>query len=247
MFNKILLYVRSGLFYVGYALATVLVSLLLLTIFWMVPLRRRFFLYALWCRFVLFWLRFCCGIRYDVSGRENIPDHPVVVLSNHQSAWETIFLYEAFSPVCPILKKELLKIPFWGWAMRLQKPIAIDRSKPREAGKSLLTQGQSRIEEGMSVVIFPEGTRLASGAIKKFSRGGAQLAVASHTPIIPVVHNAGHCWPTGTWLKFPGTISVVIGEPIAADGRTSNEVTAEFEAWVRSHNADTLVTAAKAI
>ena len=124
--------------------------------------------------------------------------------------------------------------------MALQKPIAINRSKPREAGKYLLTQGKLRLMEGLSVVIFPEGTRTAFGAIKKFSRGGAQLAVASNAPIIPVVHNAGHCWPPATFLKFPGTISVLIGEPIHVEGRTSAEVTGEFEVWVRSHEADAL-------
>jgi 1-acyl-sn-glycerol-3-phosphate acyltransferase len=240
MFKKINLVLRSAVFYSGYALATVLTSLFLLALFWLIPLRKRFVIYATWCRFVLFWLRITCGIRYQISGLENIQKGPVVVLSNHQSAWETIFLYKTFSPVCPILKKELLKIPFWGWAMALQKPIAIDRSKPREAGKYLLTQGRLRLQEGLSVVIFPEGTRTAFGATKRFSRGGAQLAVASDSPIIPVVHNAGQCWPPGTLIKYPGTISVLIGKPIHVEGRTSSEVTAEFEVWVRSHEADAL-------
>jgi 1-acyl-sn-glycerol-3-phosphate acyltransferase len=240
MLNKVILILRSSLFYSGYAFATVLTSLLLLALCWLVPLRKRFVIYATWCSFVLFWLRVTCGIRYQVSGLKNIPKVPVVVLSNHQSTWETIFLYKTFSPVCPILKKELLKIPFWGWAMALQKPIAIDRSRPREAGKYLLTQGKLRLQEGLSVVIFPEGTRTTIGAIKKFSRGGAQLAVASNAPIIPVVHNAGQCWPPGTFIKFPGTISVLIGEPIHAQGRGSGEVTGEFEVWVRSHKADAL-------
>jgi 1-acyl-sn-glycerol-3-phosphate acyltransferase len=143
--------------------------------------------------------------------------------------------------VCPILKKELLNIPFWGWAMRLQQPIAIDRSKPRESGKFLIRQGKQRLAAGMSVVIFPEGTRTAFGEIKKFSRGGAQLAVAANVPIVPVVHNAGHCWPSDTLLKYPGTVTVIIGAPIMAEGRSSNEVTREFEAWVRAHEADAII------
>jgi len=240
MFRKANLVLRSTVFYSGYAVATILTSLFLLGLFWLIPLRKRFVVYATWCRFVLFWLSVTCGVRYKISGLEHIPTGPVVVLSNHQSTWETIFLYKTFSPVCPILKQELLKIPFWGWAMALQKPIAIDRSKPREAGKYLLTEGNLRLREGLSVVIFPEGTRTAFGAVKKFSRGGAQLAVASNAPVIPVVHNAGHCWPPATFLKYPGTITVTIGKPILVDGRTSSEVTGEFEVWVRAHEADAL-------
>ncbi len=243
MLNTFLLALRATLFYAGYATATLLISLICLTVFWFIPLQKRFFIYAFWCRFVLFWLRVCCGVRHRVIGAENVPTGAVVVLSNHQSAWETIFLYVMFSPVCPILKKELLNIPFWGWAMRLQKPIAIDRSKPRESGKSLLRQGKARLAEGMSVVIFPEGTRTAFGEIRKFSRGGAQLAVAAQVPIVPVVHNAGHCWPSGTLLKYPGTVTVIIGEPISVSDRTSNDVTSEFEAWVRAHEADAIVIA----
>ena len=166
MLKHAVLVVRSLIFYIGYFAATLLTSLLSMTVFFLLPWRKRFTLYSTWCRFVLVWLRITCGIRYEIEGMENIPNHPVVVLSTHQSAWETIFLYYAMSPVCPILKKELLKIPFWGWAMSLQKPIAIDRSKPREAGRSLLLQGKARLGEGMSVVIFPEGTRSPAGTIK---------------------------------------------------------------------------------
>src|SRR3989338_4780046 len=163
MLNRWFLFVRSILFYFGYFVATVIISTLGLTLFVLLPQRMRFTLYRAWCRFVLIWLRLTCGIRYEIEGMENIPDHPVVTLSTHQSAWETIFLYYAVSPVCPILKKELLSIPFWGWAMSMQRPIAIDRSKPREAGKTLLVEGRARLQEGLSVVIFPEGTRSPAG------------------------------------------------------------------------------------
>src|SRR5690606_2680745 len=197
---------RSLLFYLGYSLATVIISIVLLSTIWLIPQRHRFFAFSLWGRFVIFWLRLCCGIRHRVEGLENLPATPVVILSNHQSSWETIFLYQLFSPVCPILKKELLKIPFWGWALRLQQPIAIDRSKPREAGKSLLTQGAKRIKEGASILVFPEGTRAPAGKLGKFSRGGAQLAAGTGTDLIPVLHNAGNHWPAHSSRKYPGTI-----------------------------------------
>jgi len=225
-------YLRSLVFYAGYFLATVITSILCMIIFWFIPLKKRFIVYSLWCRFVLFWLRLVCGVRYQLEGLENIPRHPVVVLSTHQSAWETIYLYYAVSPVCPILKKELLNIPFWGWAMRLQKPIAIDRSKPREAGRSLLTQGKQRLQEGLSVVIFPEGTRSAPGELKPFSRGGAKLAVTANTQVLPVIHNAGDCWPAHSLLKHPGTIHVRFGKLIDVEGKDSTAVTDAFSKWV---------------
>lgn len=230
-----LIYLRSLLFYTGYFIATVLTSITCMIIFWFIPLKKRFIVYSLWCRFVLLWLRVTCGVRYKLEGLDNIPDHPVVVLSTHQSAWETIYLYYAVSPVCPILKKELLNIPFWGWAMRLQKPIAIDRSKPREAGRSLLTQGRQRLRDGLSVVIFPEGTRSAAGELKPFSRGGAKLAVTANTPVLPVIHNAGDCWPAHTILKRPGTIHVRFGKLIGVEGKDSTDVTDAFAAWVRDN------------
>ncbi len=237
MLKRNLLLVRSLIFYAGYFIATILTSLLSLTIFFLLPWRMRFSLYSTWCQFVLFWLRATCGIKYEIQGMENIPAHPVVVLSTHQSAWETIFLYYAMSPVCPILKKELLKIPFWGWAMSLQKPIAIDRSKPREAGRSLLIQGKERLEEGLSVVIFPEGTRSPAGTIKEFSRGGAKLAVSANFPVLPVIHNAGVCWPANTIIKKPGVIRVRIGEPIQVTGKTSIDIADAFSAWVEENKA----------
>lgn len=234
-------YLRSVLFYAGYFIATVLTAIICMIIFWFIPLKKRFVVYSLWCRFVLFWLRAVCGVRYRIEGLENIPQHPVVVLSTHQSAWETIYLYYAVSPVCPILKKELLSIPFWGWAMRLQKPIAIDRSKPREAGRTLLVEGKKRLEEGLSVVIFPEGSRSPAGVVKPFSRGGAKLAVTAGIPVLPVIHNAADCWPAHTILKKPGTIHVRFGPLLDVEGRDSTEVTDAFQAWVMG-NMDVIRT-----
>lgn len=237
MRSPFFLTIRSLVFYVGYFAATVIISLICIIVFWLIPLHRRFFIYSLWCRFVLFWLRITCDIKYEIEGLENIPDTPVVVLSTHQSSWETIFLYYAISPVCPILKKELLNIPFWGWAMRLQQPIAIDRSKPREAGRSLLIQGKERLSKGLSVVIFPEGTRSPAGKIKAFSRGGAKLAINANAPVLPVIHNAGYCWPPRSFLKCPGVIHVRIGALISPENKTSAQLTDEFASWVQTHKA----------
>ncbi|MEX2131985.1 MAG: lysophospholipid acyltransferase family protein [Pseudohongiellaceae bacterium] len=169
---------------------------------------------------------------------DNVKGSPVVALANHQSEWETFFLYKILSPVCPILKKELLNIPFWGWALRLYHPIAIDRSRRHKAGRSILTQGVGRIKEGMSVVIFPEGTRTAVGRHKPFSRGGAKLAVAANTPILPVAHNAGGCWPPHRFLKHPGTIKLVIGPEVSVLSGDASALTDEVERWVLARLAE---------
>jgi 1-acyl-sn-glycerol-3-phosphate acyltransferase len=226
--------IRASLFFVGYAGLTFLISVLAMATFWISP-KATFYLFASWCRLVLGWLRITSGISYQIEGLQQIPDYPVIVLSNHQSTWETIFLYQLFTPCCPILKKELLEIPFWGWALRLQRPIAIDRSKPREAGKSLLTQGALRIKDGISILVFPEGTRSKAGTLGKFSRGGAQLATATSTPVVPVLHNAGNFWPAGTTQKNPGVVKVYIGEVMSSEGKDSKELAAEFDAWVASN------------
>lgn len=232
MLNTAFTFIRSILFYIGYFIATVIISLLIISSFWFIPLKRRYFLYAGWCRFVLWWLRVTCGVRYDIQGKENIPQTAVVTLSTHQSAWETIFLYDAVSPVCPILKKELLSIPFWGWAMSVQMPIAIDRSKPREAGRTLLIQGRQRLSNGLNVVIFPEGSRSPAGMVKPMSKGGAKLAVTANVPVLPVIHNAGECWPAHTMMKRAGTIRLRFGIPIDVIGKSANEVAEAYTQWV---------------
>ena len=202
-----------------------------------VPDRVRYLMATWWCSFILGWLRICCGVRYQLRGANNLPQGPVVILANHQSQWETILFYKLVFPVAPILKQELMNIPFWGWALRLQKPIAIDRSKPREAGKSLLKQGVDRIRQGYSIIIFPEGTRSRSGSMKRFSRGGARLAVAAGAPIVPIAHNAGVCWPPRSFIKFPGLITVTIGTPLVTTGANDEDLTARVENWIREQLA----------
>ncbi len=230
-------FLGSLLFYLGYVPVTIIMSALFITLFPLLPEKGRYNFAALWCAFVLYWLRVSCGVRWQITGRENLGGGSAVVLANHQSSWETLCFYRLFFPIAPILKKELLGIPFWGWALRLLRPIAIDRSKPRDAGKSLLKQGVQRLREGYSVIIFPEGTRAHVDEVKHFSRGGAKLALAAGVPIIPIALRTGHCWPPRRFLKFPGTIQIEIGEPLPTDDRDANEVTDTVEQWVRERVA----------
>ncbi|MBT8146234.1 MAG: 1-acyl-sn-glycerol-3-phosphate acyltransferase [Gammaproteobacteria bacterium] len=232
-----MLFIRSVVFYVGYVLVTLVLAFASLVFFWVFPEHKRDLFNKLWCSVVLVWCRAVCGIRYRIHGIENIPDSPVVVLANHQSEWETMFLYRYLAPISPILKKELLAIPVYGWAMRLVKPIAIDRSRRHRAGKSILNQGQQRLSNGRSVMIFPEGTRSEVGKVGKFSRGGAKLAIAAKVPILPIAHNAGQFWPAHRFLKHPGTIHVHVGMPVETSNRDASELTAETEGWIRQHIA----------
>lgn len=231
--SELFLFLRSLLFYIGYCSVTIFLSIFFILLFPILPPKGRHLFACFWCDFVLGWLRICCGVRYVVHGIENLGKTPAIILANHQSSWETILFYKLVFPVSPILKKELTEIPFWGWSMRLLKPIAIDRSKPREAGRSLLVQGVDRIQRGNSIIVFPEGSRSNFGTVKRFSRGGAKLAIAADTDIIPIAHNAGYCWPAHRFVKRPGLITVVIGEKIELGERDASELTMDVENWIR--------------
>jgi 1-acyl-sn-glycerol-3-phosphate acyltransferase len=235
--HRALLIARSLLFYVGYVPVTIVMSTLFITLFSILPARGRYQFSAAWCKVILVWLRISCGVDYELRGKEHLRDGAMVVLANHQSSWETLFFYQLIYPIAPILKQELMRIPFWGWALRLLKPIAIDRSKPRNASRSLMEQGVQRLGEGFSVIIFPEGTRSPVGTVKPFTRSGAKLAIAAGVPVIPVALDAGKCWPPRQIVKYPGTIQIEIGPPIDSTGHNSNSLTAAAEDWIRQRLA----------
>ena len=185
-----------------------------------------------WIDTQLFMLEKLCGLRYEVEGREHLPAEPSIVLMKHSSTWETLAQLRLFPPQTWVLKRELMWAPFFGWALKLLKPIAIDRRGGRAAVEQVIAQGRERLEEGLWVVIFPEGTRVPYGQTGRFGLSGALLASAVGKPVIPVAHNAGRYWPRRGWLKRPGTIRVRIGPPIPTAGRDARDVTAEVRAWI---------------
>lgn len=188
----------------------------------LLPYRWRYRLIAVfWSRVALWLARWILGIRFRVQGLENVPEQSCVILAKHQSAWETFFLSAHFQPLSQVLKRELLDIPVFGWALRMIKPIAINREQPKQALKQVAEQGAERLARGNWLLIFPEGTRVPPGGIGKFSRGGASLAAHAGLPVLPVAHNAGHFWPKFDWRKKPGIIDVVIGPPMLAEGSDS--------------------------
>ena len=176
--------------------------------------------------------RVLCGIHCRVEGREHLPKEPCVILSKHQSAWETMAFQSIFPPQVQVLKRELLWIPFFGWALALMSPIAINRAKGRAALKELARLGAERLQQGFWVVIYPEGTRVAPGLRRKYQAGGAWLAARTGAPVVPVAHNAGLLWPKNAFLKRAGTITVRIGPAIATQGRKPEDIIGEVEEWI---------------
>lgn len=228
---------RTVLFYLLLSSSAFLWCTLCMFIAPLLPFRARYRLVnQTWCRCAIWLAKTVVGLRYEVEGLENIPQRPCVILAKHQSTWETFYLSALFEPLSQVVKRELLHVPFFGWAMALLKPIAIDRSNPKAALKQLAKQGHERLEQGAWVLIFPEGTRIPPGHIGKFSRGGAALAVNAGLPVLPVAHNAGEFWPKQGWAKYPGTIKVVIGPVMHAEGsgpRAIAELNERAFAWVK--------------
>ena len=185
-----------------------------------VPSLPRARIIAAWARFNIWTLQHLCGITCVVSGAENLPTEPAIIISNHQSAWETLYFQLIFPPQSYILKAQLLWIPFFGWGLAANRPVAINRRKKIKALEQLLKQGAARLNEGRWLVIFPEGTRNPPGAPGKFQPGGAMIAAKTAAPIVPVAHNAGLFWRKKGFLKHPGEIHLIIGKPIPTKNKT---------------------------
>lgn len=226
--------VRSVIFYIGYFGAMLLIGVFCLPIAPFLPLSGRYRLLNLYNHFLMGWFRLACGVRYDIEGHDNLLDGPCVIQANHQCEWETVFLQVMKPPVCTVLKQELLRFPIFGWALRLLHPIALDRSRPARAMKQVLSQGVVRLQSGLSVLIFPEGTRVDPGVRKRYNKSGSVIACRAGVPVLPVAHNAGERWPGRHWVKRPGVLRVRIGAPITTDGKTADEVNAEVEAWIET-------------
>ena len=229
-----MLLIRSVLFYLVLWFNCLLFGLMVL-IAWLFPYRTRFKLLMLFNRWTLLCLRIICGIRCEIKGAENIPkDQAYVVMSKHQSTFETFYLQWYLGPISTILKKELLKLPFFGWGLAMLKPIPIDRSDPRKALKKVKTSGSSRIEEGINVLVFPEGTRMPLGESGTYARSGAEISLATGAPLVPIAHNSAVCWPMGTIIKYPGTVTLSIGPAIPTEGRTSKAITQDVKEWIEA-------------
>ena len=227
-----MLFVRSLLFFLGMLILSPLFSILVVL---MSPFSSSIAcsrMASYWAYCSLFWLKLTCNLGFEVRGRENIPNHPSIILCKHQSAWETIALQTIFPPQIWVLKRELLYIPIIGWAWWAMATIPIDRSAGREALKQLVAQGKDRLAKGLWVVIFPEGTRIAPGQRSKYHIGGAWLATHTQTTVVPVAHNAGLFWRKNAFIKTPGIITVSIGKPIETAGLKADALNQQVEDWI---------------
>ncbi len=185
-------------------------------------------------RTVIWLARVILGIRYVVLGRENLPKTPAVIMSKHQSAWETVAFLCLFPPVAAVIKQELLDLPFFGWAYRMLSPIAIDRLAGRAALKKIVEQGRDKLAQGFWVLVFPEGERVAAGEKGRYGIGGGWLAANTGAPVVPVAHNAGEVWAKDAFIKYPGTITISIGPVISSQDKSASEIMREVEAWIET-------------
>ena len=224
---------RSTLFALFQGAATIVLSLFALLTYPFGPF-TRYRIITLWNRLIVWAARVICGVRYEIRGMENLPDRPVVVMAKHQSAWETIALPILLPPQALVLKKELLRIPFFGWGLAMLSPIAIDRKAGKEALRQIVVQGEARLRQGFWVMIYPEGTRVDPGQTGRYGIGGAWLATHTGTLVLPVAHNAGEVWPRHSFIKYPGTITVSIGPVISSQGKKADALTEEVKAWIES-------------
>jgi 1-acyl-sn-glycerol-3-phosphate acyltransferase len=233
----LLLWLRSLAFWIVFPVSLVLfATLLILTVPF--SLQIRWALVQRWVHFILWWLQVTCNLSHKIQGADNIPEEAGIVFSKHQSTWETIALQQIFPLQVWVAKRELMWIPFFGWGLALMKCIHIQRGSGKAAINQLVTQGKARMDEGIWVVIFPEGTRIPAGEKGRYRIGGAALAEQTGRAIVPVAHNAGEYWPRRSFIKRPGIIQVRIGAPISPAGKTAQQVLEEASEWIEAQMAE---------
>ena len=234
--KRIAIVLRSVVFFTLQAALTVIWSILSLLTFPFPPL-TRYRIITTWSRIVVWLAGTICGVRYRVLGHDRLPQQASIVLAKHQSAWETLAFEVFLPPQVWVLRRSLLRVPFFGWGLAMMNPIAIDRGAGIQALKQTLEQGRERLRQGFWIVIFPEGTRIAPGARGRYHVGGAWLAVQTGAPVVPIAHNAGLLWGRNAFLKHPGCITVSIGEPIVPQGMQAEELSRRVEDWIENEVA----------
>ncbi len=224
---------RSILYLLFLLLTVILYALPISILGWVLPYRLISKAGQYWGKINLLALKWICGLGYQVQGEDNLPPSPCIVLCKHQSTWETIALRALLPPEHTwVIKRELLRIPFFGWALAVYRPIAIDRSNTRRSIQKLLDQGKYWLDKGRWIIIFPEGTRVTSGQRQHYGRGGAMLARKTGYPVLPIAHNAGIFWRRRDIKKHPGEIILVIGKPLDPTGLSSTEINRCVEEWI---------------
>jgi 1-acyl-sn-glycerol-3-phosphate acyltransferase len=230
---KLWLVIRSTLFWILFLLGVVACATLASIAFYM-PLWLRMGIVKMWIGWSLVCLRLTCGLKYTVEGMENIPDNGFIVMSKHSSTWETIALQRFFRPMVWVVKRELTWIPFFGWALKAMNAIALERGSGRRAISQLIKDSQKHMDDGRILMLFPEGTRVLPMQSKPFKLGGGIISQRTGYAVIPIAHNAGEFWPRHSWIKWPGTIRVVIGPAIEPEGKKPEAIIGEVAGWINS-------------
>ena len=230
--SRVELYIRSAIFWLFHVLTLLPVVGSLIVFFWL-PINARYAIASSWAKINMRLLKFICNLDYEIKGKENIPQQAALVLSNHQSTWETLAFQDFLPNQLWVLKKELLKVPVFGWGLALISPIAIDRSAGKKAVDQIVEQGEKKLASGRWVIVFPEGTRISPGVDSKYKMGGFIFATRINHPVLPVAHNAGEFWPKHSFIKYPGTITVSIGDAFNAKDMDAAEVKAKVEGWIK--------------
>lgn len=234
---QVSLALRSLSFWIVFAVSILIYAPCILLVM-PLPFGPRYRFILLWTRFNLWWLKKTCKLTYTVKGTENLPEGNAVAMVKHQSTWETLALQVILPPQTWIAKRELLWVPFFGWSLAALEPIWLNRQSPKKALNQLIKLGTERLQQGRWVIIFPEGTRIAPGKKGKYQPGGALLAAKSGFPVVPIAHNAGDFWPRRGFIKYPGTIQLVIGPVIETRGRKPREINQDTEAWIEAAMAE---------
>jgi 1-acyl-sn-glycerol-3-phosphate acyltransferase len=225
--------IRSGIFTLFLFVSALIWGFLICVFLAPTPIHIRMQAARLWARTQLVALNLICGLSHSVVGAEHIPTSGChVVMCKHSSAWETIALQIIFPDQSWVLKRELLWVPFIGWAMALCRPISIDRKAGRLAVRKVIEQGKARLSHAQWVVVFPEGTRVAPFERRRFGISGAVLAQEAGVKVVPVAHNAGLFWRRRGFLKRAGTIQVIIGKPIDTNTRDPKDIIEEVQQFI---------------
>jgi len=226
--------VVGSLLFSLYMITTTIMIGFILTSTFLLPFRFRARFTRYYAQATLFGLRIFCGIKYAVQGMENIPAGPAIIFSKHQSIWETLALQLIFPPQTFIVKRELMWVPFFGWGLATLKPVSINRKAGRNAMSHVISQGRDRLDKGIWLVIFPEGTRGKPGKKTRYKKGAGVLAVETGYPVVPVAHNAGEFWCKKQFIKQPGTIQLHIGKPLETNGKSAEEIVEAGRQWVET-------------
>jgi 1-acyl-sn-glycerol-3-phosphate acyltransferase len=185
-------------------------------------------------------LKWICGVHWRITGVQNLPTDgsKTILLSKHQSAWETLsYLALSPTPLCFVYKKELHWVPFFGWAIARIQMIHIDRSQRAQAFKKVVEQGKRVMSENRWVIMFPEGTRIARHKAGQYKAGGTRLACETGAQVVPIAVSSAQCWPRNSFVKYPGTIDISIGAPISSEGQTPDSLLAQVQTWIETEMA----------